>query len=74
VGRSTGKGALALWVHHFREISWPSDNAIKVQAGVLGHEAVESADEHGQVIVAGTVPLLALFKQTWSSPTRIETV
>lgn len=57
MGRSTGKGALALWTHHLREISWPSENTMKVQAGVLGHEALESANEQGRVVVAGSCPV-----------------
>jgi hypothetical protein len=57
MGRSTGKGALALWMHHLREISWPTANSVKVQAGVLGHEVLEQTHERAKVVVVGICPV-----------------
>lgn len=59
-GKSTGAGALALWTHHLKDISFydhqsPSytGKAMKIGAGVMNFEAQEAAHEQGVVIVGG---------------------
>ncbi|KAL2753033.1 hypothetical protein ACRALDRAFT_2141444 [Sodiomyces alcalophilus JCM 7366] len=63
-GKSTGKGALALWTRHLdhKEIienyseSYYQGPAFKMGAGVNGGEASAYAADHGYQIVAGSCP------------------
>ncbi|KAF2875592.1 hypothetical protein BDV95DRAFT_562230 [Massariosphaeria phaeospora] len=73
LGKSTGKGALGLWMHHLKSlkfIDYTSDaytgKAVKMGAGVQAFEAFEAADEAGLQIVGGqciTVGLAGGFTQ-----------
>lgn len=62
LGKSTGKGGLALWTHNLksREFieAYSSDfykgPALKLGAGVQGFEAYETANSHGRTVVGGT--------------------
>lgn len=65
MGRSTGAGAISVWMHHLKELQW-LDNyvspgyrgpALKVQAGVQGAEVNAEATKHGHIIVAGECPV-----------------
>ncbi|KAL9083284.1 MAG: hypothetical protein Q9165_008590 [Trypethelium subeluteriae] len=66
-GKSTGKGALSLWVHNLnsKEII-PSYNsshyngpAVKIGAGVSGGDVAAFTSQHGYRIVAGSCPTVA---------------
>ena len=67
MGRSTGAGGLAIWTHHLKNIEikdW-SDNehkgkAIKIGAGVEGHEVIEAAKAAGLVVVTGECPTVGV--------------
>ena len=59
-GKSTGTGALAVWMHHLKDIEfldYQSPNytgkAIKVGAGVQMFEAYDAADAQGLSVVGG---------------------
>ncbi|KAJ3781176.1 hypothetical protein GGU10DRAFT_119370 [Lentinula aff. detonsa] len=64
MGRSTGAGAISVWMHHLKEKEWfdeylsPGYNgpALRVQAGVQGAEVNAEATKHGHLIVAGECP------------------
>lgn len=63
LGKSTGSGALGLWMHHLKDIdfidyhdSHYSGKAIKVGAGVQGFEVYAAADAHGLQVVGGECP------------------
>ncbi|KAJ3758342.1 hypothetical protein EV360DRAFT_94714 [Lentinula raphanica] len=66
MGRSTGAGAISVWMHHLKETEWferyssPGSSytgpALKVQAGVQGAEVNAEATKHGHLIVAGECP------------------
>ncbi|THU90643.1 FAD binding domain protein [Dendrothele bispora CBS 962.96] len=64
MGRSTGTGALAVWMHHLQDIDWIPNfrsanytgSALKVQAGVLGFDLLTEAHNRGVVAVAGECP------------------
>jgi hypothetical protein len=54
-GKSTGSGALGIWLHHLKDISFKkwsdahyTGTAIKLGAGVQGFEAYEAADARGE--------------------------
>ncbi|KAK5709823.1 hypothetical protein LTR17_019437 [Elasticomyces elasticus] len=66
-GKSTGSGALALWTHHLKDISfkkWSDSyykgNAIKLGAGVMGIEAYRAADAKGLQVVGGECPTVGI--------------
>ncbi|KAF2724761.1 FAD/FMN-containing isoamyl alcohol oxidase MreA [Polychaeton citri CBS 116435] len=66
-GKSTGAGALGLWMHHLKDISFSSysdshyaGNAIKIGAGVQGFEAYKAADARGLQVVGGECPTVGL--------------
>lgn len=66
LGKSTGAGALALWVHHLKDIhfvdwtdSYYTGKAIKVGAGVQLDEAYKAAYERGFAVVGGVCPTVA---------------
>ncbi|KAE9394349.1 FAD-binding domain-containing protein [Gymnopus androsaceus JB14] len=64
MGRSTGAGAISVWMHHLKDQDWfdsyssPGYNgpALKAQAGVQGAEVNAEATKHGHMIVAGECP------------------
>ena len=62
-GKSTGAGALAVWMHHLKDIEfldYRSSNytgkAIKVGAGVQMFEAYDAANAQGLSVVGGECP------------------
>ncbi|KAG9218411.1 hypothetical protein CCMSSC00406_0007988 [Pleurotus cornucopiae] len=66
MGRSTGAGAVSVWMHHLKDITIidnydsPSSSykgaAVKVSAGVTGEELVGAVDKRGLAIVSGECP------------------
>ncbi|KAF5353302.1 hypothetical protein D9756_007946 [Leucocoprinus leucothites] len=66
MGKSTGAGGLAVWMHHLTDREWiPKYNgpgstykgpAVKVHAGVTGDILQGDAEARGQVVVAGQCP------------------
>ncbi|KAI7191553.1 FAD binding domain protein [Hortaea werneckii] len=66
-GKSTGAGALGLWMHHLKDIEvvdWDdthySGKALKMGAGVEGLEAYKVADKAGLHVVGGTCPSIGI--------------
>ncbi|KAL3455908.1 hypothetical protein BJX64DRAFT_271512 [Aspergillus heterothallicus] len=67
-GKSTGAGALGLWMHHLKKIEidpkysdeFYSGPAITIGAGVQGVEAYEAADRAGYQVVGGECPSVGL--------------
>ncbi|KAK7044066.1 hypothetical protein VNI00_007782 [Paramarasmius palmivorus] len=61
MGRSTGTGAISVWMHHLTDItfipefqsSWYSGPAFKISAGVLGIDLVRAASQKGLAITVG---------------------
>ena len=67
IGKSTGAGALAIWTHYLKNISfldydapYYKGKAIKMAAGVQGFEAYEAADKIGLAVVGGECPTVGL--------------
>ena len=68
LGRSSGKGSLALWTHYLRDISVVmnytsseySGPALKVGAGTQSSEVGEAAATHGLRVVGGLCPSVGL--------------
>ncbi|KAI3615878.1 fad binding domain protein [Moniliophthora roreri] len=64
MGRSTGTGAVSVWMHHLNDIAWLPDfksrgymgPAFKAYAGVRGIDLVRAAAEKGFAIVSGECP------------------
>ncbi|KAL0574411.1 hypothetical protein V5O48_007551 [Marasmius crinis-equi] len=64
LGRSTGTGAVSVWMHNLREVDFISQfessdysgPAFKVNAGVLGFDLATEADKRGLVVVGGECP------------------
>lgn len=60
-GKSTGAGALGIWTHHLKDITYIknyktsgySGPAVKMGAGVQAHEIYEKANELGFSVVGG---------------------
>ncbi|KAL4908218.1 hypothetical protein BDW74DRAFT_147070 [Aspergillus multicolor] len=66
-GKSTGAGALGIWTHNLKSIeikNWKDSHykgkAIKLGAGVQGHEAYEAADAQGLEVVGGECPTVGI--------------
>lgn len=66
-GKSTGAGALGLWMHHLKDIevidysdSHYEGKALKMAAGVEGLEAYVAADKAGLHVVGGTCPSVGI--------------
>lgn len=66
-GKSTGAGALGLWMHHLKDIevidyedAHYSGKALHMGAGVEGLEAYVAADAAGLHVVGGTCPSVGL--------------
>lgn len=67
LGRSTGAGALSVWVHQLRSteiLDWDDSyykgKALKLGGGVLGYEAIAAAHEAGLVVLTGECPTVGL--------------
>lgn len=68
MGKSTGAGALAVWMHHLTDREWIplyngssySGPAVKVHAGVIVDDLQLDAQSRGQVMVAGQCPVSRL--------------
>lgn len=67
LGRSAGKGALELWTHHLKDITFLNYNspgykgpAVKLGTGVQAFEAYEAASSHGLRVVGGSCPTVGL--------------
>ncbi|KAG7099189.1 hypothetical protein E1B28_001058 [Marasmius oreades] len=64
LGRSTGAGAVAVWVHHLRDVEWIPEfksplhtgPAFKAHAGALSFDIALAADSKGLVVVTGGTP------------------
>ena len=66
-GKSTGSGALGIWMHHLKDITFSdwsdasyTGKAIKLGAGVMGIEAYEAADAQGLQVVGGECPTVGI--------------
>lgn len=66
-GKSTGAGALGLWMHHLKDITISdysdahyTGKAIKMGAGVQGIEAYEAADAQKLQVVGGECPTVGI--------------
>lgn len=67
VGRSTGAGALAIWTHHLKGIEikdWTSKEysgkALKIAAGTMGYEVLQSAAAAKLVATTGECPTVGV--------------
>ncbi|GAB1314853.1 FAD-linked oxidoreductase-like protein 7 [Madurella fahalii] len=67
LGRSTGAGALSVWTHKLDDISFKiwddkyyKGHAVKVGAGVQGHQILEAGLPRGQVVVGGECPTVGI--------------
>ncbi|RHZ57417.1 uncharacterized protein CDV56_108069 [Aspergillus thermomutatus] len=68
LGRSSGKGSLALWTRNLRDMaiimnytsSKYSGPAVKIGAGMQSHEIVEIAAKHGLRVAGGLCPTVGL--------------
>ncbi|KAH6647776.1 hypothetical protein BKA67DRAFT_594693 [Truncatella angustata] len=67
IGKSTGAGAIAVWMHNLKSLEvldWDrgyyTGPAIQAGAGVQGFEAIEFADGHDLVTVAGNCPTVGM--------------
>lgn len=63
LGRSTGAGALSVWTHHLKEITFKDwddpfyqGKAVKLGAGVQGYDIMAAARDEGVVVVGGECP------------------
>lgn len=66
-GKSTGAGALGLWMHNLKNIEfkdWDDETykgkAIKMAAGVIGQEAYKAADGQVLQVVSGECPSVGM--------------
>lgn len=65
LGKSSGAGALSLWMHHLKEIDFLPDYkgpgysgpAMKLSAGVTVREVYEVADKHGVTVLGAISPV-----------------
>jgi hypothetical protein len=67
LGKSTGAGALGIWMHHMKNISivdynssYYTGKAMKIGAGVQSFEASSAASRAGVVVVGGNCPTVGL--------------
>ncbi|EAW15348.1 FAD-binding oxidoreductase [Aspergillus clavatus NRRL 1] len=64
LGKSTGAGAVALWMHHLKHTAYRpqyasptyTGPALQLGAGVQGFEAMKAAHAQGKVLVTGNCP------------------
>jgi len=67
MGRSTGTGALSVWMHNLKDITfipdfesaWYTGPAFKVHPGVLGFDFVTEAHKRGLAVVGGECPTVS---------------
>lgn len=66
-GKSTGAGALAIWTHHLKSITFSdytgptyTGKAIRMGAGVQGFEAYAAASQAGLSVNGGECPTVGL--------------
>lgn len=66
-GKSTGAGALGLWMHHLKDIeikdytsAYYTGKAMRMGAGVQVIEAYEAADQEGLEVVGGECPSVGI--------------
>ncbi|KAJ6437713.1 6-hydroxy-D-nicotine oxidase [Purpureocillium lavendulum] len=65
-GRSTGAGALAVWVHHMKDVAVVDDptrsgeKALRLGAGVQGFEALAEASKAGLVVMTAACPTVGV--------------
>ncbi|RXG45165.1 hypothetical protein VDGE_10402 [Verticillium dahliae] len=66
-GRSTGAGAISVWVHNMKGakvVDWADKNyqgkAVTVAAGVQGFEVMDAANAAGLAVVGGECPTVSL--------------
>ena len=66
-GKSTGAGAISVWTHHLKNISFEdyhdahyTGKAIKMGAGVQGIDAYEAAHDKGLALVGGECPTVGI--------------
>ncbi|KAJ6463868.1 hypothetical protein DFH09DRAFT_1226669 [Mycena vulgaris] len=67
MGRSTGTGALSVWMHNLKDVTFIphfqsaryTGPAFKVQAGVLGFDFVTEAQKRGLAVVGGECPTVS---------------
>lgn len=65
MGRSTGTGALSIWMHNLKDVTfipdfesaWYTGPAFKVHPGVLGFDFVTEAHKRGLAVVGGECPV-----------------
>ncbi|KAL0066013.1 hypothetical protein AAF712_007003 [Marasmius tenuissimus] len=74
MGRSTGAGAVSVWMHHLRDVTWiPSYRglgytgpAFKAYAGARSIDLVEAANARGHVVVGGQCSGGGTYGIVWS--------
>ncbi|KAJ4195443.1 hypothetical protein NW767_009765 [Fusarium falciforme] len=66
-GRSTGAGALSIWTHHLKDITFKDYNAngykgkaVTIGAGVQGFDILAAGHKAGYVVVGGECPTVGL--------------
>jgi hypothetical protein len=65
MGKSTGNGALAIWMHHLSQTDWITSYAsssyngpaLKAQAGAIAKNLYQDASAHGYTIMGGACPV-----------------
>ncbi|KAL0572749.1 hypothetical protein V5O48_009213 [Marasmius crinis-equi] len=68
MGKSTGTGALSVWMHNLKDVAWYPNYtsadyngpAVKAPAGVLGIELATAASSRGYAVVSGECPTVGL--------------
>ncbi|KAK6063599.1 FAD binding domain-containing protein [Seiridium cupressi] len=68
LGRSTGRGSLALWTHNLQDVSVManytspkySGPAVKIGAGVLAHDVANIVADHGLRVASGLCPSVGI--------------
>ncbi|KAE9411633.1 putative isoamyl alcohol oxidase [Gymnopus androsaceus JB14] len=67
LGRSTGAGALSVWTHHMKNITFKTwndkyyqGNAVKMAAGVQGFDLLSAGLAHGQLALTGDCPTVGI--------------
>ncbi|KAE9411632.1 FAD binding domain-containing protein [Gymnopus androsaceus JB14] len=67
LGRSTGAGALSVWTHHMKNITFKTwndkyyqGNAVKMAAGVQGFDLLSAGHAHGQLALTGSCPTVGV--------------
>lgn len=68
LGKSTGAGSLALWMHYYRFTEYVDEYkstgytgpAMRIGAGVQGGAAIKAASAHGYTLVTGNCPSVGM--------------